>query len=385
MTPRITPVELAGDPSKPILVVGPSLGTSVTTLWAATAELLADSFHVIGWELPGHGHGTPTTDAFSMADLAAGVLACVDRVLTDRGERHGTFAYAGDSVGGAVGLQLLLDAPTRVSAAVLTNTGAKIGEPDGWNDRAKTVRAAGTASQIAGSTQRWFAPGFLEREPARGGALLHSLRDADAESYALVCDALAAYDVRGRLAEIAAPVLAIAGVDDAPTPPASLEEIAVGVRNGRLVSLDAVGHLAPAEAPHAVASLITSHMTASDQAYAAGMNVRRQVLGDDHVDRATAAITDVNRDYQDLITRYAWGTIWTRPGLARRDRSIGVLTALVAGRHFEELEFHLRAALTNGLTREEIIEVLLQTSIYVGVPAANTAFAVANRVLNDGA
>ena len=385
MTPRITPVELAGDPSKPILVVGPSLGTSVTALWAATAELLADSFHVIGWELPGHGHGTPTTDAFSMADLAAGVLACVDRVLTDRGERHGTFAYAGDSVGGAVGLQLLLDAPTRVSAAVLTNTGAKIGEPEGWNDRAKTVRAAGTASQVAGSTQRWFAPGFLEREPARGGALLHSLRDADAESYALVCDALAAYDVRGRLAEIAAPVLAIAGVDDAPTPPASLEEIAVGVRNGRLVTLDAVGHLAPAEAPHAVSSLVTSHVTASDPAYAAGMNVRRQVLGDDHVDRATAAITDINRDYQDLITRYAWGTIWTRPGLARRDRSIGVLTALVAGRHFDELEFHLRAALTNGLTREEIIEVLLQTSIYVGVPAANTAFAVANRVLNDGA
>ena len=385
MTPRITPVELAGDPSKPLLVVGPSLGTSVTALWAAAAELLADSFHVIGWELPGHGHGAPTTDAFSMADLAAGVLACVDRVLTDRGERHGTFAYAGDSVGGAVGLQLLLDAPTRVSAAVLTNTGAKIGEPEGWNDRAKTVRAAGTASQIAGSTQRWFAPGFLEREPARGGALLHSLRDADAESYALVCEALAAYDVRGRLAEIAAPVLAIAGVDDAPTPPASLEEIAVGVRNGRLVALDAVGHLAPAEAPHAVSTLVTSHVTASDQAYAAGMNVRRQVLGDDHVDRATAAITDVNRDYQDLITRYAWGTIWTRPGLARRDRSIGVLTALVAGRHFDELEFHLRAALTNGLTREEIIEVLLQTSIYVGVPAANTAFAVANRVLNDGA
>lgn len=383
MTPRITPVELAGGPSRPLLVVGPSLGTSVTALWAATAELLADSFHVIGWELPGHGHGAPTAEAFSMADLAAGVLACVDRVLTDRGERHGTFAYAGDSVGGAVGLQLLLDAPNRVSAAVLTNTGAKIGEPEGWNDRAATVRTAGTASQIAGSTQRWFAPGFLEREPARGGALLHSLRDADAESYALVCDALAAYDVLGRLAEIAAPVLAIAGVDDAPTPPASLEEIAVGVRNGRLVTLDAVGHLAPAEAPHAVSSLVTSHVTASDPAYAAGMNVRRQVLGDAHVDRATAAITDVNRDYQDLITRYAWGTIWTRPGLARRDRSIGVLTALVAGRHFEELEFHLRAALTNGLTREEIIEVLLQTSIYVGVPAANTAFAVANRVLNE--
>ena len=117
--------------------------------------------------------------------------------------------------------------------------------------------------------------------------------------------------------------------------------------------------------------------------YDDGMEVRREVLGAEHVDRATANATEFTREFQELITEYAWGTIWTRPGLARRDRSIGVLTALVAGRHFEELEFHLRAALTNGLTREEIIEVLLQTSIYAGVPAANTAFAVANRVLNE--
>ena len=117
--------------------------------------------------------------------------------------------------------------------------------------------------------------------------------------------------------------------------------------------------------------------------YDAGMVVRREVLGDEHVDRAIAGTTDVNEPYQELITRYAWGSIWTRPGLARRDRSIGVLTALVAGRHFEELEFHLRAALRNGLTKEEIVEVLLQTAIYVNVPSANSAFAVAKRVLGD--
>ena len=117
--------------------------------------------------------------------------------------------------------------------------------------------------------------------------------------------------------------------------------------------------------------------------YDAGMAVRRQVLGDEHVDRATAGITDVTEDFQQLITTYAWGGIWRRPGLDRRSRSIGVLTALVAGRHFDELEFHLHAALRNGLTREEIIEVLLQCAVYVGVPAANTAFAVAKRVLAD--
>lgn len=118
--------------------------------------------------------------------------------------------------------------------------------------------------------------------------------------------------------------------------------------------------------------------------YDAGMVVRREVLGDEHVDRATAGITDLDRDFQELITRYAWGGIWTRPGLDRRSRSIVTLTALVAGRHFEELEFHLRAALRNGLTREEIVEVLLQTAVYVNVPSANSAFAVAKRVLAEG-
>ena len=117
--------------------------------------------------------------------------------------------------------------------------------------------------------------------------------------------------------------------------------------------------------------------------YDAGMRVRREVLGDEHVDHANAGITDVNRDFQELITQYAWGGIWTREGLDRRSRSIVVLTALVAGGHFEELEFHLRAALTNGLTRDEIVEVLLQTAVYCGVPAANSAFAVAKRVLSE--
>lgn len=117
--------------------------------------------------------------------------------------------------------------------------------------------------------------------------------------------------------------------------------------------------------------------------HAHGTEVRRAVLGDEHVDRATAGITDVTRDFQELITRYAWGGIWTRPGLDRRSRSIVTLTALVAGRHFDELEFHLRAALRNGLTREEIVEVLLQTAVYVNVPSANSAFAVAKRVLAE--
>jgi 4-carboxymuconolactone decarboxylase len=114
-----------------------------------------------------------------------------------------------------------------------------------------------------------------------------------------------------------------------------------------------------------------------------GMRTRREVLGDAHVDQAAARTTDFTRDFQDLITRYAWGEIWTRPGLDRRARSVVTLTALVALGHHHELPMHVRAALRNGLTRDEIKEVLLQCAVYCGVPAANSAFAIAQQVLDE--
>lgn len=116
--------------------------------------------------------------------------------------------------------------------------------------------------------------------------------------------------------------------------------------------------------------------------YDAGMRVRRAVLGDAHVDRARAATTPFTEDFQELITRYAWGSVWTRPGLDRRSRSVAVLTALIALGHWEELAMHVRAARTNGLSDEEIAEVILQAGIYCGVPAANHAFAVAKQALS---
>ncbi|MDA2894404.1 4-carboxymuconolactone decarboxylase [Mycolicibacterium sp. BiH015] len=114
-----------------------------------------------------------------------------------------------------------------------------------------------------------------------------------------------------------------------------------------------------------------------------GMAVRRQVLGDAHVDRAVASTTDFTAEFQDFITRYAWGEIWTRPGLDRKSRSMITLTALVARGHHEELAMHVRAALRNGLTAEEIKEVLLQSAIYCGVPDANSAFRIASGVIAE--
>jgi 4-carboxymuconolactone decarboxylase len=124
-------------------------------------------------------------------------------------------------------------------------------------------------------------------------------------------------------------------------------------------------------------------MSASDPLHERGIGVRREVLGDEHVDASVERTTPFTADFQDLITRYAWGEIWTRPGLGRKTRSCITLTALMARGQLEELGMHVRAALRNGLTEEEIKEVLLQGAIYCGVPAANAAFAVAQRVLDD--
>jgi 4-carboxymuconolactone decarboxylase len=124
-------------------------------------------------------------------------------------------------------------------------------------------------------------------------------------------------------------------------------------------------------------------MTESDDTYAAGMAMRRAVLGDAHVDRSIAGSDDLTRDFQEFLTRYAWGAVWTREGLGRRERSLITLALLAGLGRAEELPLHVRGALNNGLTREEITEVLLHTAVYAGVPAANTAFAVARRTLAE--
>jgi 4-carboxymuconolactone decarboxylase len=119
------------------------------------------------------------------------------------------------------------------------------------------------------------------------------------------------------------------------------------------------------------------------QRYEQGMKVRREVLGDPHVDKSLQKRNSFNEEFQDLITRYAWGEIWTRPGLPRQTRSMITLAMMVALNRDEEFRMHVRAALNNGVTREEIKEVLLQTAIYCGVPAANNAFHAADEVMKD--
>lgn len=412
-----------------VLVVLPSLGTSAAALWQqAATELsaLSPETTVIGLDLPGHGRsapievptGTEVAPRLTMTDLAEAVLATLDRVLPDVAASDAPVDLAGDSIGGATALQLALDHGDRFGRIAVFCTGAKIGEATAWEERAQTVATSGTPTQVIGSAQRWFGEGFMDREPEASAALLHSLQDADRFSYAALCYALADFDVRARLPEISRPLLAVAGSQDQPTPATKLAEIANGVPGALLEVIDGAAHLVPAEAPVVTAGLLADFLhgkglgagaggtggagataaddsevdlpTASgpreasrDEVREAGMTVRRQVLSDAHVDRANAKVDDFTSDFQDLITRYAWGEIWTRPGLERRMRSAITLTAMIAGGHEAELAMHVKAALRNGLSRDEIKEVLLQSAIYCSVPSANTAFSVASQALAE--
>jgi 3-oxoadipate enol-lactonase/4-carboxymuconolactone decarboxylase len=362
-----------GRDDAPALLLGPSLGTSLR-LWDSQVPALARSHRVLRYDLPGHG-GSPSAllpePGASVAALAALVLELADRLGIQR------FAYAGDSLGGAVGAWLAVHHPERLTSLALVCTAARFGDPRQWHERADRVRAEGTEFLAASAPERWFTPAFRTGAAAR--ALVGDQRRAEPAGYAACCRALAAFDLRGELHRVTAPTLVVAGRQDTATPPADARLLADAIPGATLLEIDGAAHLAPAEQPERVLRALQDHLGAT--AHAAGTEVRRAVLGDTHVDRALAATTPFTAPFQDLITRYAWGDIWTRPGLDRRTRSCVTLTALVALGHHDELALHVRAARTNGLTDEEIQEVLLQSAIYCGVPAANTAFAIAARVL----
>ena len=248
--PAISVTAPVGPAGAPLVVLGPSLGTS-TILWEDVVPLLATDHRVVAWDLPGHGLSPAATEAFSVADLADAVAEAVAPL--NSGE---PFLYAGVSLGGAVGLALALRHPSLVRRAAIVASGAQLGERSGWEERAAQVRAQSTSSLIVGSAQRWFAPDSIARRPELSGRLLHALQDADDESYALCCDALAAYDVRDALGAISMPVLAVWGEHDAVAPEAKSAEIASRVADGRVVQIPDAAHLPPAEQPEAVAAAL---------------------------------------------------------------------------------------------------------------------------------
>ena len=259
--PVLAATRLAGTGADNVLlVVGPSLGTAVGELWGPCAAQLA-GFEVVGWDLPGHGLSRPATEGFTVQDLAASVRALASAALASGGTVNGgtvgrVACYAGVSLGGAVAFELgLTPGPFRAVAALAS--ASRIGEPSGWTERAELVRGAGTKVMVAGSSQRWFAPGFLDRDGDTAERLLQTLSDADDESYSLACEALAEFDRRPDLDRITVPFLLGPGELDGVVPPARAREDADAIPGSQLHIFAGCGHLPPAESPHAVAQALT--------------------------------------------------------------------------------------------------------------------------------
>ncbi|MEU3644853.1 alpha/beta fold hydrolase [Lentzea sp. NPDC034063] len=234
MTAELSLTRLAGsEDSGRLLVVGPSLGTSVALLWRDCATALSGEFEVIGWDLPGHGSGGPAKETFTGQDIADEL---VERTGALAGGRP--TAYAGVSFGGAVGFELASRAEGPFEAVVCIGAAPRIGVPEMWRERAALVRRAGTPVMVDGSAQRWFAPGFIARAPQVAGALLRALAEVDKESYALACEALAVFEGGAAVR----PLRVLVGEHDVVVSPDGADVVLVGC-----------GHLPPAEEPAAVA------------------------------------------------------------------------------------------------------------------------------------
>ncbi|WP_433453797.1 4-carboxymuconolactone decarboxylase [Streptomyces sp. CA-142005] len=409
-----------GPEDAPVLILGPSLGTT-WHMWDRQVPELTRQWRVLRFDLPGHG-GAPAHPAGSVAELATRLLATLDAIGVQR------FGYAGCALGGAIGIELALRHPERLASLALVAASPRFGTADEFRQRGVIVRTNGLDPIARTSPDRWFTGGFAAAQPAITEWAVQMVRTTDPGCYIAACEALASFDVRTELGRVGVPTLVLVGSDDQVTGPAEARTLVAGIPDARLAVVPGASHLVPVEQPAAVTDLLVHHFSTAWQQpydtgqtalpaapvspaiaaaphvtpvaeiapaavpaqpagqpdrYETGLKIRREVLGDAHVDRALAEAEGFSGEFEEFVTRYAWGEIWDRPGLDRRTRSCVTLTALVAGGHLEELAFHTRAALRNGLTPDEIKEVLLQAAVYCGVPAANSAFRVARQVIRE--
>jgi 3-oxoadipate enol-lactonase/4-carboxymuconolactone decarboxylase len=366
--------EVTGPADGPAVVLAGSLGSDLR-MWEPQVEpLVAAGFRVVRYDQRGHGRSPAPPGPYSIAELGEDLVALLDRLELPR------VSLAGLSLGGMTGMWLARHHPARLDRLVLCCTSAELGPREMWAERANTVRESGLDSLADAGVGRWLTHAGRAANPALSAWLREMFTSQDPEGYASCCTAIETMSLVDSLPSVLAPTLVIAGAEDQATPPDHARRIAGAIPGARLEIVEGAAHLGNVERPAEFTALILNHLRTR---HAAGTKVRRAVLGDEHVNRADAATTDFTRPFQHYITESAWGSVWARPGLDRRTRSVITLTALTALKCHDELPMHVRAAIGNGLTPAEISEILLHTSVYAGVPAANSAFAIAQRTLDE--
>ncbi|MGV0909872.1 bifunctional 3-oxoadipate enol-lactonase/4-carboxymuconolactone decarboxylase PcaDC [Martelella sp. FOR1707] len=351
-----------------------SLGTDLR-VWDRLLPHLPKGLRLVRHDKRGHGLSGlgPAGASLSIETLADDVIAiCETLQLED-------VTLVGLSIGGLIAQAVAFKRPDLVRAMVLMDTAMRIGSAEMWGERIAALEAGGIASISDAVLARWFAPELLASpEAAMWRAMLER---TPLDGYIACCRALAGADYTARAVEVKCPVLALCGALDGSTPPDLVRETAVAY-NAPFHLIDDAGHLPPVEQPEAVAALLSGFLRqTADHAdggrHAAGMQVRRAVLGDVHVDRAEAAKTPLDDAFQTLITESAWGTVWASDAITRRERSMLTLALLAATGNFEEIPMHIRATARTGASRQDVVEAFQHVAIYAGVPRANHALKLA--------
>ena len=368
-----------GDPAKPALLLGNSLGTD-HALWDPVMPQLIERFRVLRYDMRGHGGSEAPPGAYSIESLARDALAVADAAGAAK------FSYAGISIGGMIGQWLGANASDRLDRLVLSNTTSK-SNSDVWAARIAAVESGGMASIAESVLARWFTAPFLARNSPRVAGARTTLLACDTGGYAGCCAAIRDMDLTPIVGTISVPTLVITGTEDLATPKAQGESIAQLVAGSRLVELPAA-HIPAIERPGLfvdalLSFLIGTPVSTERERYDAGLARRKEALGSAYVESRLKGVNAFNAEYQDMITRYAWGGIWTRHVLDDRTRRLVVLAMMLALGRFDEFQMHMRSGLDAELSLDELKEVLLICAIYAGVPVANTGFHKAADVLKE--
>lgn len=357
------------------VVFSNSLGTTLE-MWEAQARAFAGRYRVIRYDTRGHGRSPASAAPVTIDTLGDDLAGLLDALGIEKAH------VVGLSLGGMTAQNLAIRHPGKVASLVLMATAPALPPPETWETRAQAVLRDGMAAIAGPLLGRWFTPAFAERDRARLAFFTRMVLGVDPKGYAACCRAIRDMDLRPGLGSITAPTLVIAGAGDPVTTPAMGQELAAAIPGARLEVVADAAHLLAAEQPGDVNALLAEFLVTqagqpavhTDAAFQRGLSNRKAVLGVDHVQRSLAGAGPFAAPWQDFITRAAWGEVWGDPTLPWKTRSCVTLAMMVALHREEEFKLHVRPALKNGVSLEELRSLLLQTAIYAGVPAANAAF-----------
>lgn len=368
--------KITGTPNSPVLIFSNSLGSEMR-MWDELIPFLLPYFRILQYDTRGHGGSKNDikSEDYSIELLAKDVIDLMDDLHIEKAY------FCGLSMGGLIGQHLGIHFPERFHKIVLSNTGAKIGNDERWNTRIETIKQKGLKVIVDVTIERWYTDQFKKENSEKVAETRAMFLRSDVQGYSNCCAAIRDADFREDLEKFAIEALVVTGNEDPVTNVKQAEYLVSKIPNTRLKVLNS-RHLAATELPKQYAEMLIEFFVGSST-LEKGMHVRRTVLGNEHVDRANAKINDFNGDFQSFISHYAWGEIWTRPGLTKYNRSLITLAMLIALNRPNEFKMHVKAAFNNGVSKEEIKEVIMQSALYCGLPAANDAIHLAEEVFGN--